>query len=346
MENNNSNLNSADQLRRRERAALVGICGVVLLTAVLAIIGFCFINKPDEVIQGQADATSVTISGKLPGRVVDFFVHEGDMVHAGDTLVHIHSSLAEAQLMRAKAMETAAEAQNSKIDEGTRVQIVDAARDMVSQAAAAVEITKKTFDRMDNLWRQGVVSEQKRDEASAAYKSAVAAHEAAKSQLSLAVQGAQKQDKTSAAAMVTVAKGGVAEVNSVLEDQYLIAPFDGRIDQVYPEVGELVSLGAPIMSLLRLDKRWVTFNVREELLDKIPLGTEIEVMIPALDKRHIKAKVFYIRDMGSYATWRSTKATGEWDSRTFCIKARPAEGDSVAARLLPGMSVILTSPVH
>ncbi|MDE5827485.1 MAG: efflux RND transporter periplasmic adaptor subunit, partial [Duncaniella sp.] len=198
-------------------------------------------------------------------------------------------------------------------------------------------ITQKTYTRMENLFKEGVISEQKRDEAKAAYDAAVAAHRAAKSQLDLAIAGAQREDKESAAAMVDVAKGGVAEVESLLEDQYLIAPCDGQIDAVYPQESELVSLGAPIMSLLKLSDKWVTFNVREELLNDMPMGGEIEIMIPALDQKKVKAKIYYIRDLGSYATWQATKATGQWDSKTFEVKAHTMEP---IPALRPGMSVV------
>lgn len=323
---------------QRENKALMFAMGIlVVICIILAIVGFLFLDKPADIIEGQADATSIRISGKLPGRVTEIYVHEGDMVHKGDTLVHIHSSLADAQLMQAEGMETVARTQDRKVDAGTRVQIVNAAADLVAQADAAVSITKKTYDRLENLYSQGVVSEQKRDEAKAAYDAAVAARNAAKSQLDLARAGAQKEDKESAAAMVNVAKGGVAEVNALLEDQYLIAPFDGQIDQIYPQESELVMLGAPIMSLLRTDEKYVTFNVREELLNDLPLGGEIEVMIPALDKKRIKAKIYYSRDLGSYAEWQATKATGQWDSRTFEIKARPVED---IPELRPGMTVV------
>lgn len=181
------------------------------------------------------------------------------------------------------------------------------------------------------------MSEQKRDEAKAAYDAAVAARSAAESQYSLAKAGAQKEDKESTAALVSAAGGGVAQVQAVLEDSYLIAPYDGTIDQIYPEAGELVSMGAPIMSLLRKDKRWITFNVREELLVDLTMGKKIKVMVPALGRKDIEAEIYYIRDMGSYATWHSTKATGSWDSRTFEIKARPTEE---VANLRPGMSVV------
>lgn len=332
-----ADIDNKDAVRRENRTIMVALAGVIVATIVLAIIGFCFINEPEELIEGQADATSVRVSGKLPGRVKEVFVKEGDMVKAGDTLIHIHSSLAEAKLMQAEAVENAAAAQNRKIDAGTRSQIISAARQMVIQAQSAVTITKKTYDRMEALYKENVVSEQKRDEAKAAYDAAVAAKQAADSQLSLAIAGAQKEDKESAAAMVNAAKGGVLEVESLLEDQYLTAPCDGQIDQIYPEVGELVSLGAPLMNILKISDKWVVFNVRESLLNDMKLGDTIDVMIPALDKMKTKARIYYVRDLGSYATWRATKATGDWDSRTFEVKARPL--DSIAA-LRPGMTVL------
>ena len=323
---------------QKENKTLMGAFAiVVVVVALLAIAGFLFLNKPDEIIEGQADATAVRISGKLPGRVVDLYVEEGDMVKAGDTLVHIHSSLADAKLVQAMGMETAAKAMNRKVDAGTRSQIIQSAYDLWQQARSAESITKKTYDRMQTLYSEGVMSEQKRDEAKAAYDAAVAASSAAKSQYELAKQGAQSEDKESAAAMVDVAKGGVGEVQALLEDQYLTAPCDGQIDVVYPHVGELVSLGAPIMSLLKIQDKWITFNVREEYLQDMTLGKEIEVMIPALGRKETKAKIYYIRDLGSYATWHATKTTGDWDSKTFEVKARPTEQ---LTDLRPGMTVI------
>ena len=329
--------NDTSNAKKAERSLLVTMGIVIVVVAVIAIIGFVFMNKPADIIEGQAEGTTVRISGKLPGRVVEFFVEEGDTVHAGDTLVHIHSSLVDAQLTQAEAMQEVAEAQNRKVDAGTRSQIVKAAYDLLQQANAAVTITEKTYRRMENLYKEGVMSEQKRDEAKAAYDAAVAAKGAAESQYSLAKAGAQKEDKESTAAMVSAAGGGVAQVEALLEDSYLTAPFDGTIDQIYPQEGELVALGAPIMSLLRKDKRWITFNVREELLNDLTMGKKINVKVPALGMKEIEVEIYYIRDMGSYATWHSTKATGSWDSRTFEIKARPT---SEVEGLRPGMSRI------
>lgn len=323
---------------QENRSLLISLGVVIIVVAILAIIGFVFIKEPAPIIEGQADATSVRVSGKLPGRVVEFYVSEGDNVHAGDTLVHIHSSVAEAQLLQAEGMESVAKALNQKVDAGTRSQIIQTAYQMWQQADAAVGITRKTYERMETLYKENVISEQKRDEAKAAYDSAVAAERAAKSQWELAKSGAQSEDKASARAMVDVARGGVEQVQALLEDQYLLAPCDGQIDEIYPEVSELVALGAPIMSVLRTDDKWVTFNVREELLNDLTMGKEIDVMIPALGHKVVKAKIFYIRDLGSYAVWRATKATGDWDSRTFQVKARPVES---LPDLRPGMTVLL-----
>lgn len=323
--------------KRESRLVMISLLVIIIAVGVLALIGFCFLREPDDIIEGQADATSVRISGKLPGRVTEFYVHEGDMVRAGDTLVHIHSSLAEARLMQAEQMKNVAQAGEEKVDAGTRVQIIQTAEGLVAQAAAARQIAQKTYERMENLYKENVVSAQKRDEAKAAYDAAVAGENAAKSQLALARAGAQKEDKAAAASMVGVAQGGIDEVQALLEDQYLLAPCDGQIDQIYPQVGELVSLGAPIMNLLKVDDKWVTFNVREEYLANMKLGSKLEVEIPALDMRKAQVEIYYIRDMGSYATWRATKSTGSWDARTFEVKARPLD---TIADLRPGMTVI------
>lgn len=329
-----------NQEQRANRTLLVTMAALVLAVLVIGIIGFVFMNRPDRYIEGQVEGTTVRISGKLPGRVAEFYVEEGDSVHAGDTLVHIHSSIADAELGRAEAMKEVASSQNQKVDAGTRRQIVNAAADLLRQAEAAQTIAEKTYRRLQNLYSEGVVSEQKRDEAKAAYDAATAAAGAARSQYELAREGAQKEDKEAAAALVSAAESGVDQVMAVLEDSYLTAPFDGTIDQIFPETGELVALGAPIMSLLRTD-RWVTFNVREELLNSLTMGKTIKVMIPALGKKEIDVKIYYIRDMGSYATWRSTKSTGSYDSRTFQIKARPVEA---VPELRPGMSAIYNQP--
>lgn len=312
---------------------------IIAVITLLAIVGFVLVKSPDDFVQGQAEATSIRISGMLPGRVSQLYVTEGDRVSAGDTLVHIHSSLLEAKLMQVQAVEAAAAAQNTKIDNGTRSQIIQSAYQLWQEAIAARDIAQKTFDRMQNLYEQNVISAQKRDEAQAAVNVATAAEKAARSQYELAIAGPQQEDKASATAMKTAAQGSVKEVESILQDQYLTAPCDGEIDEIYPNIGELVATGAPIMSLLKTDDTWVSFNVREEMLNDLPIGKEITIMIPALGKMETQATIFYSKDRGTYAIWRATKPNGEWDSRTFQIKARPI---TPLPSLRPGMTVIYT----
>lgn len=331
-------MDNIQEMKQEDRRLLKALAGLVVVMLILFIVGMFFLKPAEVVVQGQADATSVRISGKLPGRVVSFYVQEGDRVKKGDTLVHINSSAVDAKLYQAQSMENAASAQNQKVDAGTRVQLINSARDMVLQAKAAQTIAKKTYDRMENLFKQGVVSEQKRDEAFAAYEVANGRVSVAESQYEMALAGAQKEDKAAALAMKNAARGGVLEVESILEDRYLTAPCDGEVSEIYPQEGELVGSGTPIMSVLKNEDTWIVFNVREEMLNALTMGKEIEVLLPGLDKKTIKAKVFYIRDMGSYAVWSATKAAGEYDSKTFEIKARPVE---VVENLRPGMSAVL-----
>lgn len=323
---------------KKERSLVVGLIALIVIIVVLALIGLFLLKPEPQIIQGQAEATQVRVSGKLPGRVVEFMVEEGQHVLAGDTLVHIHSSLVEAKLSQAEAMETVAKAQNKKVDSGTRMELLNSAYDMWQQAQAGLTIAKKTYERMQSLYKKGVVSEQKRDEAEAAYKAMVATESAAKSQYEMAKAGAQAEDKAAAAAMVAAAQGSVAEVESILSDSYLTAPTDGEISDIFPNVGELVNLGAPIMNVLKLEDMWVSFNVREDLLGNLTMGAEVQAIIPALGNKEVTLKVFYIRDMGSYAVWRATKVTGQYDAKTFQVKARPVEP---VDNLRPGMSVLL-----
>ena len=311
---------SPEEQRRANRPLMITLVALTAAVVAIVIIGFLCLNHPDNITEGQVDGTTVRISGKLPGRLAEVYVHEGDTIAAGDTLARIHSSVVEAQLAQAEAMRNVARAQNRKAEAGTRSQIIEAARDMLAQAEAAHTIAKKTYERMQNLYNDGVAQVG-----------------AARSQLNLALEGAQNEDKRSAAAMVSAAEGSVEQVQAVLEDSYLIAPCDGTIDQIYPETGELVATGTPIMSVLK-HERQIIFNVREEMLNTLKMGQERTVMIPALGQKEFKARIFYIRDMGSYAVWRATKATGQWDSRTFEIKARPV---NAIEGLRPGMTAIL-----
>lgn len=338
MENLHFTSEDEKTVKRKEQSLLVAIGVAVVVTVVLAIAGFLLLKPTPEIIQGQAEASSVRVSGIMPGRIEKFYVAEGQTVHAGDTLVKIHSASVDAKLAQALAMQDAAYAQKQKADVGARKQVVAAAYDLWQQAKAALEIRQKTYERMESLYKQNVVSAQKRDEAKAAYDAASASENAARSQYELAKEGAQREDRMAATAMANAAKGSVQEVEAILNDQYLTAPCDGEIADIFPNEGELVSTGTPIMNVLKSDDKWLVFNVRETKLKDLAMGTEVAVRIPALDVKGVKATVYYIKDMGEYAVWRATKITGDYDSRTFEVRLRLNEP---LKDLRPGMSAII-----
>ncbi len=325
-------------VRKKDRALLAAIGVFAVAMAMIAVLGLVLVKPPKTTTQGQADCDQVRVSGKLPGRVERIFVTEGQMVHRGDTIAKVHSSTADAKLYQAQQMANAAASQTQKVDAGTRDEIKKSAYNVWQQAIAAETITQKTYQRMQSLYEQGVITEQKRDEAKAAADAAAAQVKAAKSQYDMAVNGAQSQDKAASRSMANAARGTVMEVQSLLEDQYLLAPCDGEVAQVYPQEGELVAMGAPVVSIAKMDDMWVSFSVREEMLKDLPNGKVITTDIPALGLTDVKMRVFYVHDMGTYAVWQATKAYGQYDSKTFEVKARP---ERRIENFRPGMSVIL-----
>ena len=317
---------------------LLAFIAVLVVIGLVALAGFFLLSAPDEIIMGQAEATQVRISGKVPGRVESYRFSEGDKVMAGDTLVFLDAPDVTAKLQQAEAARLAAEAQSAKASKGARAQEVTSAYEMWQKAKAGLEIAGKSYERIQNLYNQGVMSAQKRDEAEANYQSMVATEKAAQSQYEMAKEGARHEDKLAADAMVKKARGAVAEVESYINERALTSPIDGEVAERFPQVGELVGTGAPIMNIVDLNDIWITFSVREDLLNDIAIGAEIKGVIPALQGREVTMKVYYMKDMGTYAAWKATKATGQFDAKTFQVRARPVEKVS---GLRPGMSVIV-----
>ena len=310
--------------------AFLTLTGVI---AIVALVGFFMLRKGPEIIQGQAEVTEYRVSSKVPGRILEFRVKEGQSVQAGDTLAIIEAPDVQAKLEQARAAEAAAQAQNEKALKGARQEQIQAAYEMWQKAQAGLAIAEKSYKRVKNLHDQGVMSAQKLDEVTAQRDAAQATEKAAKAQYTMAKNGAEREDKMAAER----AKGAVAEVESYIKETYLIAQTAGEVSEIFPKAGELVGTGAPIMNIAIMDDMWITFNVREDLLQGLGMGTEFEAFIPALD-RNIRLKVYYMKDIGTYAAWKATKTTGQFDLKTFEVKASPQER---AEGLRPGMSVIL-----
>lgn len=315
--------------------AFLTLLGVITLVAV---VGFFMLRKGPEVIQGQAEVTEYRVSSKVPGRILEFRVKEGERVEAGDTLAILEAPEVAAKMEQAQAAEAAAQAQSEKAIKGARHEQIQAAYEMWQKSKAGVELAEKSYKRVKNLVDQGVMPAQKLDEITAQRDAAIATEKAAKAQYTMAKNGAEREDKIAAAALVNRAKGAVAEVQSYIQETYLIAQTAGEVSEIFPKAGELVGTGAPIMNIAVMDDKWVTFNVREDLLKNLTMGTEFTAFVPALDNKVIRLKVNYMRDLGTYAAWKATKTTGQFDLKTFEVRALPMEK---VEGLRPGMSVIM-----
>ncbi len=284
--------------------AFLTMTGIIV---VVAIAGFFMLRKGPEIIQGQAEVDEYRVSSKVPGRILEFRVKEGQSVNAGDTLAILEAPEVQAKMAQAQAAEEAAQAQNEKAIKGARQEQIQTAYEMWQKARAGVEIAEKSYKRVKNLFEQGVMPAQKLDEISAQRNAAIATEKAAKAQYTMAKNGAEREDKMAAAALVNRAKGAVAEVESYVKETYLIAQSKGEVSEIFPKVGELVGTGAPIMNIAMLDNLWVTFNVREDLLQGLTMGSEFEASIPALNNKIVKLKVYFLKDVGTYAAWKQLK---------------------------------------
>lgn len=314
--------------------AILGFTGVVVIAG---LIGYLTIGKSDDVIQGEIEVSEYRVSSKVPGRILELRVKEGDYVHVGDTLAILDAPEVEAKKAQAQSAEEAASAMKLMADNGARRQQIQGAYEVWQQAKAGLDIAKKTYERVQRLFNEGVMSAQKRDEALAQYKAYEAQEKAAKSQYDMAKEGARKEERMAAAAQVNRAKGAVQEVSSYINETVQVAQIEGEVSDIYPKVGELVGTGSPIMSISIMSDVWGTFNVREDQLNGLKIGSEFTAFSPAF-KKDVKMKVYYIKDQGSYAVWKATKSNGQYDLKTFEVKARPV---TKMEGLRPGMTLVM-----
>ena len=316
---------------------LITIVIMTVVIAAVAIIGTLSLKSEPETIQGQIEVAEYRVSSKVPGRILELRVKEGDYVNVGDTLAILDAPEVRAKMTQAESAENAAAAMDEMANNGARKEQVRAAFAVLQQAKAGLEIAEKSYTRVQRLFDEGVMTAQKRDEALANYKAFEAQVKAAQSQYDMARNGARREEKMAAAAQVQRAKGAVAEVNSYVNEMVQVATQDGEVSEIFPEVGELVGTGSPIMTISLMKDVWASFNVREDQLGSMAVGQTIHAFVPAFNK-DMDFKVYYMKDQGSYATWKATKANGQYDLKTFEVKAKPLkeyEG------LRPGMSVII-----
>jgi HlyD family secretion protein len=323
---------------KRKIRNLTIVFALIVLTS-FVVYTVWLIAKPHPLeVQGEVEATNIKVASKIIGRVDSLAVKKGQDVKAGDLLFYIESPEVKAKLEQALAAKKAASAQRDKVDKGARPEDIQAAYNNWKKAEAASELATKTYNRVNNLFNDGAVAAQKRDEAETQMKAAVETEQAAKALYEKAVNGAQTEDKIAAGAMVEQMNGVISEVTSYLNETYIKAPIDGEVANIISEKGELVPAGYPVITLVDLSDVWITFNLREDLLTNVKKGTEFQASFPALGNKKILLRVSYINALGDYATWNATKTSGDFDMKTFEVQAIPVEK---AEGLRPGMSALV-----
>lgn len=318
-------------------AVVILIIGLSVITA-----GLLLAFRPTaDVVQAMADADGINVSTKISARVSKLLVREGDRVAAGQLLFELDSPEVAAKLTQATAVLDVARSQAGKAEQGARKDEILAAEANWRRAVAGAELSQSTYLRVENLYNEGVMSRQKRDEALAQHRSSRELAVAARAQYDLALVGARQEDKAATQAQVRQAEGAVAEVRAAEDEIKGRAPIAAEVSQRLVDIGELVPAGYPVFRLLDIDQMWVSLNLREDQFNGIRVGQQIKGDIPAMNLEAISFEVYYISPAGDFATWRSTRQSSGYDVKSFEVRARPRQAID---GFRPGMSVLFAWP--
>lgn len=320
------------------------IISVIVALVIWLIYTFYLAYLPaPERIQGQIEAQHYSISSKVPGRIEKVLVRKGDEVNRGDLIFTILSPEIQAKLQQAQAGEKAAEALSEQAEKGARAQEIAAAKTQWQKAKAANELMEKTYNRVNNLFKDGIVAEQKRDEAFTQWQAAKYSEGSAYQMYALTKEGAREEVKKAAKEQKNMAIGAVAEVEAYIADTKINSWHNGEVSQVLLSEGELAPQGFPVVTIVDINDAWAIFHIREDSLKDYPKGQKIAVSIPALGEDNFTFEIAHVAVMGDFATWRATDSAQGFDMRTFEVEARPLEHIPL---LRVGMSVLLNRVVE
>lgn len=318
-------------LKKKIAAAI----GIILL---LGLIVFTAVKNNELILQGEVDTTEIDLASKITGRVKEIYVKEGDIVEKGEPLILLDTPDIKAKHGQAEAALETARAKKLEIDNGTRSEKIRIAQNSLRQAEAGLELAQKEYDRIKDLSEDGAVSVQKFDEVKAQYTNALKARNIAEENLEMAQTGARYEEKLQINASVKQAQNLQNEMKSYLDENIIKSPVKGQVKDIAVEEGELAGSGYTIVTIVDTTDNWIVLNLREDLLSKIHIGSEFDVKIPAVSKKPIKVRVYYISAMGDYTTWRATKIRGDFDLKTFEVRARPVQP---VKGMIAGMSVLV-----
>jgi len=312
---------------------------VGLVAAAVAGLSIWYLIRPEPLlVQGEADATRFDIAARVDGRVADVPVERGQNVDAGTVLVRIDNPENVAKHAQAVAANAVAEAQLANIKAGTRAEVIAARKAAQDRAEASVILARKTYDRVSQLAEHGNAPLARLDQVTDSLHESERAADQARSAHEQAVNGYTAEERQIAVASVQKAAADIAAIQSIIDQMVVHAPVASQVYQRNVEPGEYVSPGVPLVTLIDLNDVWVGFDLREDLVRTIKVGDRFNVRIPALGDRSITVEVKLIATKGEYASWRATRATGEFDLRTFAIRAYPVDK---LPELRPGMSAYL-----
>jgi HlyD family secretion protein len=314
---------------------------IIVSLVIAAVVGLSvwYLVRPQPLlVQGEVDATRLDIAARVDGRVADIPVVRGQNVPAGAVLVRIDNPETVAKHEQALAAKSVAEAQLANINAGTRAEVIAARKAALERAQASVVLAQKTYDRVSQLAEHGNAPQARLDQATDSLHESQRATDQAKSSYDQAVNGYTREEHEIAQANVGKAIADITAVQSIIDQMVVYAPVAAQVYQRNVEPGEYVSPGVPLVTLIDLNDLWVHFDLREDLVKTLKVGDRFGVRIPALGDRRIIVEVRLIATKGEYASWRATRATGDFDLRTFSIRAYPVEK---VPELRPGMSAYL-----
>jgi HlyD family secretion protein len=325
---------SSDPATRTPRTA-----ALIVALSIAGIFGLAlwYLVQPQPLlVQGEADATRIDIAARVDGRVATRPVHRGEDVKAGQILVTIDNPELLTRLKEAEAARAVAAADFKRIEVGTRAEVIDQRREELASAEASAKLAEQTYDRTKQLTARDFASVQKLDEATANLDVARRAQQQAKSALDEAINGYTVEERGVAKASVAKADAAIATLRAQVAELTVKSPIAAQVYHASVDPGEYVSPGVPLLALVDLSDIWLRFDLREDLVKGLKIGDRFEVRAPALGGKPITVVVRKIATRGEYAGWRATRATGDFDLRTFEIRAYPV--DPVPG-LRPGMSV-------
>lgn len=285
-------------------------------------------------ITGLVDATEVDVASKVPGRVKQLFVREGDTVTAGQPLVAIAGEDIQAKVGQVEAAIGAARARLTLARNGARSEEKEQAKRAADAARHQLELAEKIHERTAALVPAGGVPPARMDEVDAQLALARDNLDIARARQELVEKGARREEVEALEALVRQAEGSLAEVQSYRDELAQEAPTAGEVAKIVLHEGELAATGYPILTLVRTDDPWFSFAVREDLLAGLRVGTAIRVEVPALG-RTVEATVFQLAPLGDFATWKATAEKDGFDLKSFEVKARPT---ARVEGLRPGMT--------